>query len=86
MVYGQGSVQLHLTVGHDLTLKGNDVPRSSSSTASGWDWGWNEFGREMSEFGYEMSEFGRDLSRDITPPSRYPQKHRSHVLTDRDQP
>ena len=22
----------------------------------------------------------------ITPPSRYPQKHRSHVLTDRDQP
>jgi hypothetical protein len=81
LVYGEGSALLELNVGGDLNLRGNAIPRSSSSVggAGSWsksgnpgrDWAnfggdWGDFGREMADFGREMDRFGRNLGRDIS--------------------
>lgn len=57
LVYGDGAARLDLRVGGDLELRGDDAPRSSSSSS------WSGFGREMDDFGREMADLGRELGR-----------------------
>lgn len=64
LVYGEGAAHLELNVGGDLELRGAGGPRSSSSS-SGGNWAWNDFGAEMADFGREMSRLGQDLGRQI---------------------
>lgn len=64
LVYGEGAAHLELNVGGDLDLRGAGNPRSSSSS-SGGNWAWNDFGADMANFGREMSRLGQDLGREI---------------------
>ena len=57
LVYGDGAAKLEVRAGGDLEIRGNQSPRSSSSSNS---WGFlNDFGRDMGRLG---SDIAREMS------------------------
>jgi hypothetical protein len=57
LVYGDGAAKLELRAGGDLEIRGNQSPRSSSSSNS---WGF------LNDFGRDMGRLGRDIAREMS--------------------
>lgn len=75
LVFGNGQVELNLTVGSKLRIEGGTQPEYSGTFSnfpwSAGDWGrsWGDmagFGEEMRGMGRELEELGRKLAQDLS--------------------
>jgi hypothetical protein len=90
LVYGDGSARLEMQIGGDLSLRGDEGPRSSSSSSFGASGSWRDFEREMENIGVEiereMSKLSGEIERNLSRRMKRlgeEQRHRAEELRQR---